>query len=320
MEYQVELHRAHLKARMRGQDEGLLKLAKDIERLMRLAYPGTTAQPMKDLLAKDHFTDALPDEDMRLQKRHSRPASLRDVLHLSLELESCDVASRCRRNVRGTQLEEDVLEVRQTATKATNPALQQVLEILRELQTERQAGSRRRAEMPWSVGSATRRNTQGDGAQTAAAIPYTKLCHPSGKRPVASLSGQRLATNERSAPSPSLPASASSLSLNSDSPPTVYSLGSKSLRTAVGLTAPGSIAERKCQVTIDTGSNIALLQPDIMRRPGKELMLQSVGHQLRTVTGETSPIHGICTSEVTVGSFSRPPIWSGLQTSPTSAF
>ena len=127
----MELHRARLKARMRGQDEGLLKLAKDIERLMRLAYRGTTAQPMKDLLAKDHFTDALPDEDMCLQKRRSRPASLRDVLHLSLELESCDVASRCRRNVRGTQLEEDVLEVRQTATKATNPALQQVLEILR---------------------------------------------------------------------------------------------------------------------------------------------------------------------------------------------
>ena len=56
-------------------------------------------------------------------------------------------------------------------------------------------------------------------------------------------------------------------------------------------------------MTIDTGSNITLVRPDIMRRPGKELMLQSVGHQLRTVTEETSPIHGICTSEVTVGSF-----------------
>ena len=35
-----------------------------------------------------------------------------------------------------------------------------------------------------------------------------------------------------------------------------------------------------------------------MRRPGKELTLQSVGHQLRTVSGEIVPIHSICTSEV----------------------
>ena len=51
-------------------------------------------------------------------------------------------------------------------------------------------------------------------------------------------------------------------------------------------------------MTIDTGSNITLVRPDIMRRPGKELTLQSVGHQLRTVSGEIAPIHSICTSEV----------------------
>ena len=141
----MELHRARLKARTRGRDEGLPELAEDIERLTHLAYPGTTAQPMIDLLAKDHFTDTLPDEDMRLRVRHNRPASLRDALHLALKLESCDVASRFRRNVRGAQLEENALEVRQTAMKATDPALQQVLEILRKLQMDRWAGSCRRS-------------------------------------------------------------------------------------------------------------------------------------------------------------------------------
>ena len=48
---------------------------------------------------------------------------------------------------------------------------------------------------------------------------------------------------------------------------------------AVELKAPGSIAGRKCQVTIDTGSNITLVRPDIMRRPGKELTLQPMRHQ-----------------------------------------
>ena len=139
----AELHRARLKARTQGQDEGLPELAEDIERQTRLAYPGSTAQPMIDLFAKDHFTDALPDEDMRLQVRRNRPASLRDVLHLALELELCDVASRSRRSVRGAHL--DALEVRQMATKATDPALQQVLEILRELQINRWAGSHRRS-------------------------------------------------------------------------------------------------------------------------------------------------------------------------------
>ena len=143
-EHQVELHRSCLKARTRGRNEGLPELAEDIERLMRLAYPGTTAQPMIDLLAKNHFTDALPDEDMCLRVQHNRPASLRDALHLALELESCDVASRSRRSVRGAQLE-DALEVQQMATKATDPTLQQVLEILRELQMDRRAGSRRQS-------------------------------------------------------------------------------------------------------------------------------------------------------------------------------
>ena len=94
MEHKVELHGARLKARTQGWDEGLPEPAEDIERQMHLTYPSTTAQPMIDLLTKDHFTDALPNGDMRLCVWRNRPVSSKNVLHLALELESCDVASR----------------------------------------------------------------------------------------------------------------------------------------------------------------------------------------------------------------------------------
>lgn len=185
---------------MQGWDEGLPKLAEDIERLTHLAYPGTTAQPMIDLLAKDQFTDALPDENIHLRVRYNRLAPLKDALHLALELESCDVASRSPRNVRGAQLEEDTLEVWQVMTKATNQTVQVVLEILRDLQMDCWAGSRRRSRNAlecwecYEKGHTRRRcsKLQQQSRSQSSALP-------SGKWPVASLSEQRPATNEHNA-------------------------------------------------------------------------------------------------------------------------
>ena len=85
--HQAELHRVRFKARSRRRDEDLPELAEDIELLARLAYPQTT-QSMLDLLAKDQFIDSLPDEDMRLRIRQSRPSSLREALRVAVELDS----------------------------------------------------------------------------------------------------------------------------------------------------------------------------------------------------------------------------------------
>ena len=73
--HQAELNRAHLRACTKRRDETLPDLAEDVERLTRLAYP-EAAEAMVIVLAKDQFIDSLPDEDMRLGIRQSRPPSI----------------------------------------------------------------------------------------------------------------------------------------------------------------------------------------------------------------------------------------------------
>ena len=100
---QVELNRARLRS-MKRWEESLPELAEDVERLTRLAYPDAVEQ-MITVLAKDQFIDSLPEEDMRLQIRQSRPANLRQALETALELESYIVASRRVKPVREVLLE-----------------------------------------------------------------------------------------------------------------------------------------------------------------------------------------------------------------------
>ncbi len=105
--HQAELHRARLKTRARRRDEDLPELAEDVECLARLAYPEVN-RPMLEVLAKDHFIDALPDEDTRLKIRQSRPKTLGEALRVALELDSYQQASRQRpRTVRETKLIQD---------------------------------------------------------------------------------------------------------------------------------------------------------------------------------------------------------------------
>ena len=105
--HQSELNRSKLRTKTRRREENLAELADDIERLVRLAYPGAT-EAMVELLAKDQFVDALPDEDMRLRIRQNKPATLRDALKLALELESYQLASRQKaKPVREAYMEEE---------------------------------------------------------------------------------------------------------------------------------------------------------------------------------------------------------------------
>ena len=81
------------------------------KRLTRLAYP-KAAETMITVLAKDQFIDALPDEDMRLRIRQSRPPTLRQALETALELESYSMASK-----RARPVERCTLKKRVTARK-----------------------------------------------------------------------------------------------------------------------------------------------------------------------------------------------------------
>ena len=141
MAHQTGLNRSRLKARSRRREETLAELAEDVERLVRLAYP-EAAESMVEVLAKDQFVDALPDEDMRLRIRQNKPTTLRDALRLALELESYQIASRQRtKSVRGTHLEEGPTQQEQpTASSVTSSAdvLQQLVEAIRQCGKESQ--------------------------------------------------------------------------------------------------------------------------------------------------------------------------------------
>ena len=58
-----------------------------------------------------------------------------------------------------------------------------------------------------------------------------------------------------------------------------------------------------CTLTVDTGSNISIVHPEVLQRSTNHVTIQPVGSQLRTVTGETAPILGRTTVHLTVGTF-----------------
>ena len=66
--HQQELHRSKFKSGIRCREGSLKELAEDLERLVRLAYP-LVPEEMKDLLAKEQFTDAILDGDARSLKQ-----------------------------------------------------------------------------------------------------------------------------------------------------------------------------------------------------------------------------------------------------------
>ena len=53
----------------------------------------------------------------------------------------------------------------------------------------------------------------------------------------------------------------------------------------------GTINGAFCEITVDTGSNISIVRPDILKDVSSDL-LQPVHSYIRTVTGEQAPIHG----------------------------
>ena len=136
LSHQTELNRMRLKARTRRRDESLAELAEDVEHLVRLAYH-EAAEAMVEVLAKDQFVDALPDEDMRLRIRQNKPATLRDALGTALELESYQLASKQKaRFVREAQLEErHSVQQRMTdqTKEKTGDTLQQLVDALRQV-------------------------------------------------------------------------------------------------------------------------------------------------------------------------------------------
>ena len=85
-----------------------------------------------------------------------------------------------------------------------------------------------------------------------------------------------------------------------DAPVAVFKTGTLN-HTGDGLLVQGCVEGKKCHITIDTGSNISIVRPDILGRHTRGAM-QPVESCLKTVTGERAPIRGRIIVNFTIGS------------------
>ena len=132
--HQTELSRVKFKNRIKQKDESFPQMAEDIERLCRLAYPDAPPT-LRDVLARDQFIDALPDEDTRLRIKQERPKTLRKALEAALELESFQIAARQRVKVsRETELLRSKLDTDQKESEKFSQLEEGKLEMMKILE------------------------------------------------------------------------------------------------------------------------------------------------------------------------------------------
>ena len=91
----TEMFRASIKSRRRQKDETLPELAQALRRLTRYAYPEAPAE-LREVLARDHFIDALADFDTRWKIKQGSPTTLNKALDIAVELEAFQLANRQR--------------------------------------------------------------------------------------------------------------------------------------------------------------------------------------------------------------------------------
>ena len=73
------------------------------------------------------------------------------------------------------------------------------------------------------------------------------------------------------------------------------------LHGSENLFVAGSVEEHPCRITIDTGSNISIIRPDVLSEQ-EQTHIQPVSQSIRTVTGEKAPIQGKGDLHVRIGS------------------
>ena len=85
------------------------------------------------------------------------------------------------------------------------------------------------------------------------------------------------------------------------------------------LAVPGKVEGRNCQITIDTGSNISIVRPDVLPEK-KQSEIQPINQCIRTFTGEKAPIRGKGNLCLRIGSTEIVYTLHGLLTSKTNVF
>lgn len=86
-----------LKEKRQKATDTLPELGESIRRLTHLAYP-TEQSDVSEMIAKNHFIDALFDFDMRLRIQQSRPKSLNDAVRLAVKIKAFCRVKRQRKH------------------------------------------------------------------------------------------------------------------------------------------------------------------------------------------------------------------------------
>lgn len=68
---------------MKSRDESIPEHGQAIRKMTLQAYPNVDSN-LRNVLALDHFIDALPDPDIRYRVRESRPKNITDAKNLAV--------------------------------------------------------------------------------------------------------------------------------------------------------------------------------------------------------------------------------------------
>ena len=73
------------------------------------------------------------------------------------------------------------------------------------------------------------------------------------------------------------------------------------------LSVIGKVAGNPCEMVVDTGSNISIVRPDILRNSASasEVKIEPVNGNVRTVTGDTTIVRGKGKVKIKIGSTER---------------
>ena len=93
--HRAEVFRASLVTRSRNKDESMPKLAQEIKKLTRKAYPNAT-QELLNVLSLDHFIDAIDNEAIRLRLREVCPRDINEAENIGVRLEAHMIADKNR--------------------------------------------------------------------------------------------------------------------------------------------------------------------------------------------------------------------------------
>ena len=135
-ESQTELFRTQLKSRMRLPRETLSELAQRIKWLVARAYPQAVTL-LREMLAMDHFIDALHDSESRLRLNQNKPRNLDEAVCMAIELEEFQKAEA---EQTGTKY------IRMTATDEVSSLQKKIADLERQMNRLQED---RRAHMVW---------------------------------------------------------------------------------------------------------------------------------------------------------------------------